>query len=306
MEINDIPKAWRSALASVQVSYPDAVIAGGCLRDREEGVKVKDIDIFIPSATTDRDEGRRVLNRLKADGWLDLQVINDKTYNGERISMAMETKFPGCPVLNIVVGPYDLKEFDFGICQIEFNGKRIHRTRDYNLDRAEKQFRLIPAVPDSEFIRSLARWHRLKEKYPTWKLHLGSRAVTHPYVAPKMVFPEYRDHFGVTSMEQARHRSVFHSGGTIDFGSPMTAPIDYLLRTRASEFVIPKGLAERMSRELPRSVVKPHRNAVDKFEVEVHPDEIAQAASLIQDTVDRISDQNRTVALRGTSVLGQP
>jgi hypothetical protein len=292
MEVADIPKAWRSALASVQVLYPDAVMAGGCLRDREQGVKVKDIDIFVPCESTDVEHGRRVRRAMAADGWQDIDVVSDKTYNGERISMSLETKFPGCPPINIIVMPYALKEFDFGICQIEFDGKRILRTRDYHLDKRAQVFRLVPVVNDSEFVRSLERWSRLKEKYPSWKLNLGSRATT---PGQPLVF----DHGTSRTM---------NVGGPITLMTrkPLEATdLSELLRKRGGEFVYPKRLAERIAKELALSIVKPHPNSTDNFKVTVHHDEVPMVARMMHEHIEE-NERRMRDNFPMLSTLGRP
>src|SRR3569623_1528091 len=47
MQIADIPERWQTVLRYVQNVAPDAVIAGGALRDLDNGRPVKDIDIFV-------------------------------------------------------------------------------------------------------------------------------------------------------------------------------------------------------------------------------------------------------------------
>lgn len=277
--ISDIPKPWRSALASIQTLYPSAVIAGGCLRDREAGVKVKDIDIFVPCDDTSIQHGRNVEHALKKDGWRDVKVIHDKTYNNSRISMSIETVFPGCPAINVVVAPYTLAEFDFGCCQIEFDGKRILRTRDYHIDVRHKVFRLIPKCTDSEFVRSLNRWARLKEKFPEWTLDLGSRAESRgvkwatggPVVTPRM-----DNHFD----------KLFGRPTPVMTRKPMGyADLEELITKRGGEFVYPRAVAERISRELPQSTVKPHPHSTENFTVTVHPNEVTVVADIIRATI---------------------
>jgi len=289
--IDDIPRQWRAALASIQVLAPNAVMAGGCLRDREHGVKVKDIDIFVPCETVDRDEGRRFEQRMKADGWPDVKIIHDKTYNGERISASIETKFPNCPPINVIVMPYSLDEFDFGICQIAFDGKRIIRTAAYNTDRAARVFRLIPVVDDASFIRTIERWGRLKEKYPGWKLHLGSRASVQN--ATLTARTRQFNHPGVTSLAQAQAQSRLHRPGkqvpvTMNYISPSVQPMVVAFQNHEREVVVTRAIAERFAKELAKTQITPARNGpIDHFKVDVHPDETAAAIKIVQDIADR-------------------
>src|SRR3546814_3140365 len=43
----EIPEKWRELLASVRSVFPTAIIAGGAMRDLENGKPVKDIDINV-------------------------------------------------------------------------------------------------------------------------------------------------------------------------------------------------------------------------------------------------------------------
>jgi len=194
-DINDIPKAWKHALAAVQVSFPDAVIAGGCLRDREHGVKVKDIDIFISTSASPELYGTlgTIKSRLERDGWADVQICGDESYNADAtkrgVVAVLDMTYPGAPPVQLIaLKHFTLEEFDFGICQIMFDGKRIVRTRDYHLDMAKQKFRVVPKVDDDAFVRIINRWARLKEKYPTWSFDLGSRSETAPQQVTRSLF----------------------------------------------------------------------------------------------------------------------
>ena len=44
----NIPQRWRDALTALQDGgFPEAIIAGGALRDLDNGAPVKDVDIFV-------------------------------------------------------------------------------------------------------------------------------------------------------------------------------------------------------------------------------------------------------------------
>lgn len=280
MDVNDIPKAWRSALASIQTLYPDAVIAGGCLRDREHGVKVKDIDIFIPCQSADSHEGKVVEDKMKKDGWQDVRCLHDESYNGSRISRSIETIFPNCPQINVIVMPYQLAEFDFGICQIEFNGKRIHRTRDYIIDMAARQFRLVPKVEDAEFIRTIERWCRLKEKYPGWKLNLGSRSesmVTLASGGPVTNLP------GVVSQSQAM--TMARTQQFKPRMADMIHNLNDLLGRGPGEYVVDRAIAERLGRETTAKIVGQYHGSNSSIVVKVDDTAVVPARRIIEDMI---------------------
>lgn len=290
-DVDDIPRAWRSALASIQTLAPEAVIAGGCLRDREHGVKVKDIDIFVPCESVDSHEGKVFEQKMKNDGWHNVQTLHDESYNGSRISRSIETEFPNCPPINIIVMPYSLIEFDFGICQIEFNGKRIFRTRDYVIDHGARQFRLVPKIGDAEFIRTIDRWSRLKEKYPGWKFNLGSRSET-TIVLGQANLP------GVISqsqaMTQARSRQFMPMR---PYNSDLATLAD-LMSKGPAEYVLPRHVAERLSKETTAKVVGQRPDG--KIVVHIDNSAVTSAAAILKEMVSvrnqLMKDQARKAA----------
>src|SRR3546814_3352677 len=52
----EIPEKWRELLASVRSVFPTAIIAGGAMRDLENGTPVKDIDINVEANGPQRTE----------------------------------------------------------------------------------------------------------------------------------------------------------------------------------------------------------------------------------------------------------
>ena len=245
LDVNDIPRQWRSALAAVQLLAPDALMAGGCLRDREHGVKVKDINIFVPLRQALPDLARAFAQKMRDDGWQNVAFSNDKTYGepgnaGRPLAGIVDATYPGCPTIQIVAGAWDmdrvLPEFDFGICQIGFNGKKIIRTPDYGFDKARRVFRIVPKIDDRMFVRSINRWARIKERYPDWTFDLGSRATVH---SGGWVDTSSRpDHimYGVQTYTQARRQGK-------------TVLMDIMARSPA-EVVLPKAYVEAMRKQL--------------------------------------------------------
>lgn len=277
MDTNDIPRAWRAALASIQTLAPDAVIAGGCLRDRDHGVKVKDIDIFVPCQSVDSHEGKVFEQKMNADGWQDVKTLHDESYNGSRISRSIETVFPNCPAINVIVMPYALAEFDFGICQIEFNGKRIHHTRDYVIDKGAKQFRVIPKMEDAEFVRTIERWSRLKEKFPGWKFNLGSRSQSTavlpsggPVHLPGVVSQSHAMTLSRAAMFKSRKPDMIRT-------------INDLFGRGPGEYVVERAIAERLSRETTAQILGQHRGSSSAIVVKVDDKAVMPARRIIED-----------------------
>ena len=52
----EVPWAWTEVLRTVQSVHPEAILAGGALRDLILGGEVKDLDIFIGPDQTNLQE----------------------------------------------------------------------------------------------------------------------------------------------------------------------------------------------------------------------------------------------------------
>jgi len=184
--ISDIPSPWRGALAAVQAGIPSAIMAGGCLRDREQGVRVKDLDIFVPVSTNTHEDLNSIATMLRQGGLYEVSVEPAKMYPAgmdSQIIGIVEARAMNCPPLQVIVGEWDTSRifdrFDFGICQISFDGQKIQRSVDYKFDMARKTFTYVRRNDSDEaFVSSINRWARIKEKYPSWTLNLGTRART--------------------------------------------------------------------------------------------------------------------------------
>jgi hypothetical protein len=181
--VTDIPVAWRNALAQLQTCIPSAVMAGGCLRDREHGRKVKDLDIFVPVSTDSHADLEAVKVMLEGLGWKSVTIDDAKTYPegcDTRVIGVVEADVFGCPPVQVVVGNWDtdriFDHFDFGICQISFDGRELKRSVAYRLDSLNRVFKLATNRSDEAFVSSINRWARLKEKYRDWTFQLGTRS----------------------------------------------------------------------------------------------------------------------------------
>ncbi|MBB3693045.1 hypothetical protein [Sphingomonas sp. BK580] len=164
-----IPAAYAATLAAVREVFPGALIAGGALRDLDNGREVKDLDIFAPNVP-DLDTFRALAARFgvllsvmggyeswataECVGVIDLQ-IGDQPFQLIGLRSGPETILP---------------RLDFGICRIGFDGSEVIRTDEYLADQATQTFTLLRADDDAQRDRSLRRFDRLSAKYPGWKL----------------------------------------------------------------------------------------------------------------------------------------
>ena len=176
-----VPQFWADALTSIRAVHPmleSAVIAGGALRDLDNGREIRDIDIFV------RGEGEKDLfacrERLLEAGFEVGYYDPDKLYpvgeNNEVVGYfdvhveAVEQPF------QLIVVKWDtakiVDRFDFGICKIAFDGRDLVVHPDYTEDKAAQQFRICRERDRSQLEASVHRYARLAQKYPGWPFRL--------------------------------------------------------------------------------------------------------------------------------------
>src|SRR5690348_12463644 len=103
----ELPQEWREALRRVQLYFPEAVIAGGALRDLFTGRQVKDIDVFV-EAINPGDQGAWRVERLLAAkfGFGARQIINPSFANYSQaidgVAFAIEVPMLGMPPLQVI------------------------------------------------------------------------------------------------------------------------------------------------------------------------------------------------------------
>lgn len=177
-DINDIPVKWRELLAAIQAVCPSAVLAGGALRDRDNGVAVKDLDIFI-TARDARDAFDAIIALTAADLEVSFDETNGDTaypedQNLEVVQIAdLHTTITSLPV-QLIFTNWDtariVERFDYGICRLSFDGEQIVRPPEYDEDREKQVFRLRRDRPTPISMRgSIRRYARLtRDKYEGW------------------------------------------------------------------------------------------------------------------------------------------
>ena len=179
----DIPETWKSALRKVRSLFPEALLVGGALRDRDNDVAVKDLDIFVEARSSGIDAVMDAQQYIKnALGW-DTELLDATVYvewfGANRIIGILRVKLPSMPAVELIFCDFPtnpesgFSRVDFGSSQIAFDGSVIYKTENYEHDRRMKQFRLVTEADDRQMVRRLTRWARLREKYPKWDLNLG-------------------------------------------------------------------------------------------------------------------------------------
>ncbi len=157
--------------------FPEAIVAGGALRDYRTGREheVKDIDVFIE----DKPLYLNQLNNAFA-GW------SHKLAVPERVAQYMQFEGVVCVqeyvsptnavpvqviVMNRSVEPQStIERHDFGACQVAFDGTRWYATEAFEKDLTDKTFTLVRCRDEKDRKRSLKRWERLSNKFTDWRL----------------------------------------------------------------------------------------------------------------------------------------
>lgn len=174
-----IPADWSALLRAIRRVCPTAVIAGGALRDLDNGREVKDIDVFVFA-----DSDREAFAAMEALNGANLDVSYDETFEGgkaypedQNLEVIQIAELHGhdleVPVQLIFVR-WDtariVERFDYGICRLSWDGETLTRPPEYDEDKAAKVFRLRRDRPTPISMRgSVRRYARLTaEKYPDW------------------------------------------------------------------------------------------------------------------------------------------
>lgn len=171
----DVPAYARHALARVQTLFPEAFIGGGYLRDLDNGVEPKDIDIFVLQRG---DNTFDVVSVALASTHEGTDVTVSSKYDHQDIVGVYEfTSDDGVP-LNIIACKGDedaqavfmgkqLSRFDLGICRIAFTGMTLMKTQAYVADKALRQLSILNPW---NYERSVARARRIAQRYPGWRV----------------------------------------------------------------------------------------------------------------------------------------
>lgn len=188
-----LPNDWVLALRALHLGgFPEAVIAGGALRDLDNGREVKDIDIFVQY------RGRETVGLLQTAFGYQFDVstmlpaeITEYTENLADVSAIYNVKSDwvkpigdglwergeDLPPIQVIA----LKEFqglthtlariDLGLCQIgTADGEKIVRLPSYCVDKAARTMTVTRCESVGQLERTLKRFNRLSEKYSGFEL----------------------------------------------------------------------------------------------------------------------------------------
>ena len=167
----ELPETWSSLLSLLRTVLPSAYLAGGAIRDFDNGRIVKDFDVFFTEGRASIDTVEGALMGLYAykNGCPFLEYMGAAR---EVMSTQTYRSLTGLPELNLILlkkefNPASIIErVDFGLCQIGADPLGVEYTAAYEFDRANECFTLTRAESVEGVIRSLKRYDRLKQKYP--------------------------------------------------------------------------------------------------------------------------------------------
>ena len=155
-----IPKLWIKYLKEVQEVCPDAIIAGGCLRDLKCGLdlsQVKDVDIFLPSPT--QAEIDQISARYKTTLTRDIKGTYGNLSNADIAAiLTVATDEQAIEIIGMNVPKESVMDrFDIGLCQIWYDGKEIRTTDSFKRDQSAKSFTLLRCDNYEQYTRSRSR-----------------------------------------------------------------------------------------------------------------------------------------------------
>lgn len=165
------------ALSAVQKVFPDAVLAGGYLRDAWYGREQKDIDIFIGYVQKADNPTLLLQDQLGHD---EIQPMLGSMYRKQGdVNSVWNVSGFDLPAQVIMLNPGHTptsraREHDFDFCQIWHDGWATGSTLDFR-QANYREVTLVQCEDQTQFNRSMVRWERLKEKYPDFKLVIPPR-----------------------------------------------------------------------------------------------------------------------------------
>lgn len=170
-----IPAEWQMLLYRIQRKEPRAIIAGGALRDHYLGRPVSDLDIFVPvgggdaAGVVELDRPKLVHQVPEPYMIFDSEVRQIGLWASDILDI---TPVNLIHVSDYVCTPWDqINRFDFGVCQIAYDGRQLHMTSAFCRDVSQKTFTYTRTSPtEAQHEQSMKRYARLQAKYAGWAM----------------------------------------------------------------------------------------------------------------------------------------
>jgi hypothetical protein len=182
--MSEIPQAWSEVYDLVSDFLDGVVLAGGCLRDRDNGRAVKDLDFFYPPFS-DKEPIWRLIPKLRQTHSIDRHrkllgqadgADGDNSWdNGVISTLYFPSIDAALPDINLIEAKdagmmAQLERFDFGICRIGYDGYHLHKTDEYLIDQELRAFTILADRRGEQLKRSYARFERISVRYRGWRL----------------------------------------------------------------------------------------------------------------------------------------
>lgn len=146
----DIPGKWIELLADLKKLSKSAVIAGGAIRDKYIGQPHKDLDFFT---TVFPQWGLLEKSSFDYEGMKYVVGVASLKLDGIDINLIM---------LEQDIEPMALIDsFDFGLCQIAFDGEKIIRSKAFEWDM---KYGVMTMRHTDRYQRSIKRWCRIGQR----------------------------------------------------------------------------------------------------------------------------------------------
>jgi hypothetical protein len=151
----------------IRTVFPEAIVAGGYLRDLAIGAKPKDIDVFIGNRMTLTTEAVERMLSTALDECVKVEF--SLSYANMEVNRIF-TVVAGDPLpvqiieLDIADPVERILQHDFGLCQIWHDGECVNVTGHFEWDVQWQCCSLVHCESEAEHKRSMRRWERLKDK----------------------------------------------------------------------------------------------------------------------------------------------
>lgn len=185
-----VPKAWDDVFRIVQAQYPDALLAGGALRDIDCARTPKDLDIFVCNKADGNGCDPVMIPGYTVDTTEEFDSSN--AFDDTLMSSEVLTNGVDLPV-NIIYLSSDCSpmqrfdRFDFGLNKIAYDGKTVFAHSQYSEDKNNHRFTLRRAENDEQINRSLERAMKFQEKYGGWDLVIPGNFIPRAFHAVRNV-----------------------------------------------------------------------------------------------------------------------
>lgn len=181
----NFPQKWHQFLRALHDGgFPEATIAGGAIRDLDNGRVIKDVDVFVnshnPHEIGVKLEAIFGVENVHAGlpeyvAWEkltgDLGGLYSVSFGGETYEVI------GCK--GKVSAQHAALRNDMGICQIAWDGEAVFKSDLYRQDIRNKTMTVDVCIDKAAMERTLRRYERLSQKYEQHAFVVPPRLLQH-------------------------------------------------------------------------------------------------------------------------------